>query len=217
MSDEASDTGRITEIRDQVRDPERVNVFIDGVFRFGLPRITVADRNLQVGQLLTEQDIAELETVDEIERATNRAVRLLAHRPRSRFELDSRLRRAGFRSDAVRAAVDRMVDLGYIDDRDFAAYWIENRQQHRPRGRRMIVRELREKGISPDVIDQVMDDAEIDEYPEALELARKRAGRMQDLERDVWRRRLAGFLQRRGYAMGVVWRVLDELEQSEQD
>lgn len=217
MSDSSCHTGRITEIRDQVRDPERVSLFIDGEFRIGLPRIAVAERNLCVGQILTEEDLAELETVDEISRATNQAVRLLAHRPRARRELQTRLRRNGFSDQAISAALNRMEELGYINDQQFATYWVENRAEHRPRGRRLIAQELRAKGVAPDVIEQAVDEAEIDEYGQALELARQRSGRMQGLESQVWRRRMAGFLQRRGYSMEIVRRVLEELEQAESE
>jgi regulatory protein len=215
MNASSSHTGRITEIRDQVRDPERVSLFIDGEFRLGLPRIAVAERSLRVGQILTEQDIAELEAIDEISRATNQAVRLLSFRPRSRHELESRLRRKGFESDSINAAIERMVELGYINDEEFAQYWVENRQQHRPRGRRLLASELRSKGVPPDVVDQAIDESAIDEFGDALELARKRADRLRGLDRETWRRRMAGFLQRRGYGWDVVRRVLEEIEHAD--
>jgi regulatory protein len=217
MNGSSSHTGRITEIRDQVRDPERVSVFVDGTFRLGLPRIAVAERNLKVGQILTDDDLDELESIDEVSRATNQAVRLLAFRPRSRSELQTRLRRKGFNSEAISAAIERMAELGYVDDADFASYWVENRQQHRPRGRRLLEQELRSKGVPQDVVHQAIDEAEIDEFSQARELATKRAERLRGLDRETWRRRMAGFLQRRGYGWDVVRQVLDELQQSDDE
>jgi regulatory protein len=215
MDTSSSHTGRITEIRDQVRDPERVSLFIDGEFRLGLSRLLVAERSLRVGQTLTPEELDELESLDEVSRATNQAVRLLSFRPRSRRELESRMRRKGFASEAIEAALERLEELGYVNDAEFAAYWVENRQQHRPRGRRLIASELRSKGVSPETVDEAIDHADIDEYSAALDLARGRAPRLRGLERDVWRRRMAGFLQRRGYGWDVVRRVLEEVEQSE--
>jgi regulatory protein len=215
MTDSDSHTGRITEIRDQVRDPERVSLFIDGKFRLGLPRIAVAERHLRVGQILTEDDLTELEGVDEISRATHQAVRLLSYRPRSKNEISTRLRRNGFGDEAISAAIGRMEELGYINDEDFATFWVENRQQHRPRGRRLIAQELRAKGVSQEVAEQAVEEAGIDEFSQALELAQKRAERMRGLEREVWRRRMAGFLQRRGYNWDVTRRVLEEIEQNQ--
>jgi regulatory protein len=214
MNSSSSHTGRITDIRDQVRDPERISLFVDGSFRLGLPRIVVAERNLRVGQELTEQEIRELEQIDEISRATNQAVRLLSFRPRSRSELASRLKRNGYGPEAINAAIDRMVELGYVDDADFASYWVENRQQHRPRGRRLLASELRSKGVPPDVVDQAIEEAVIDEFGQALELAMHRTERLRGLDRETWKRRLAGFLQRRGYGWDVVRPVLEEVESS---
>jgi regulatory protein len=215
MNSSSSHNRRITDIRDQVRDPERVSLFIDGEFRLGLPRIVVAERNIYVGQHLSDAEIQELEKIDEISRATNQAVRLLSFRPRSRRELETRLKKNGYGSEAIAAAIERMVELGYIDDVDFASYWVENRQQHRPRGRRLLASELRSKGVPPDIVDQAIEEAEIDEYAQALELAVRRAERLRGLDRETWRRRLAGFLQRRGYGWDVVRPVLDDVESAE--
>ncbi len=217
MKDESSRPGRITEIRDQVRDPERVSLFIDGEFRIGLPRIAVSERNLRIGQILTDEDLAELESIDEASRAINQALRLLGYRPRSSSEISSRLRRNGFSEPAIQSAIERMVEYGYVDDQDFARFWVENRQQHRPRGRRMLESELRQRGVSPDMIDQAIDEADLDEYGAARELAIKQQERYRGLEPEVWRRRMAGFLQRRGYGWNVVRQVLDELERNDDD
>jgi regulatory protein len=212
MNESDSRAGRITEIREQVRDPERVSLFIDGEFRLGMPRMVVAERNLQVGQFLTDQDLEVLESLDEISRATNNAVRLLSFRPRSRHELQTRLRRKGFPDEAIESAIERLAELGYVNDDEFASYWVENRQQHRPRGRRLIASELRSKGVPSDVVERVIDEADIDEYSAALDLATARNARLRGLDRNTWRRRMSGFLQRRGYGWDVVRRVMDELE-----
>jgi regulatory protein len=217
MSDEPRHAGRITEIRDQVRDPERVSLFIDGEFRLGLPRLAVAERNLRVGQLLTDADLEELEAVDEISRATNQALRLLGYRPRSRSELKTRLRRNGFSDPAIDAAIERMADYGYVNDHDFATFWVENREQHRPRGKRLLKNELRQRGVPPEIIEETIEEADIDELSSARELARGRMERLRGLERDVWRRRMAGFLQRRGYGWDIVRQVLEELEHGESE
>jgi regulatory protein len=217
MNASSSHTGRITEIRDQVRDPERVSLFVDGEFRIGAPRQVVAERNLHVGQVLTEDDLTELAVLDEISRARNAAVRLLSFRPRAQRELEIRLARKGFAPLAIERALERLAELGYVNDREFAEQWVENRAEHRPRGRRLIASELRSKGVARDIVDQVVDEAEIDEFSAALNLARTRSGRLKGLEPVVRKRRLVGFLQRRGYGWDVVRRVIDELDSDPDD
>lgn len=212
MTNQSDADGRITEIRDQVRDPERVNLFIDGEFRLGIARIIVQERGLSIGQLLTDEEISELESLDEVSRATNQAIRLLSFRPRSRRELETRLARKQFSEYATGAALERLAELGYVNDNEFAQYWVENRQQHRPRGKRLLASELRSKGVSRDVVEQTLDEAEIDEFSDALQLARRRAEQLRGLDAATWRRRMTGYLQRRGFGWEVVRSVLEELE-----
>ena len=81
------------------------------------------------------------------------AVRFLATRPRTRAEVERRLRRAGFAEAEVRAALERLAELGYVDDAAFARWWAEQRDRHSPRGRRMIEAELRQRGVRADLIE----------------------------------------------------------------
>jgi regulatory protein len=87
------------------------------------------------------------------ERALEVAARFLGTRPRTRWEVERRLRRAGAEEHVIAATVDRLVELGYLDDVAFAAWWADQRDRHAPRGRRMIEAELRQRGIGRDVID----------------------------------------------------------------
>ena len=80
------------------------------------------------------------------------AVRFLGTRPRTRWELERRLRRAGASDDVIAAITARLGDLGYLDDAAFARWWGEQRDRHAPRGMRMIEAELRQHGVPRDVI-----------------------------------------------------------------
>jgi regulatory protein len=81
------------------------------------------------------------------------AARFLATRPRTRWEVERRLRRAGTAEPEIAAALDRLVELGYLDDAAFARWWGEQRDRHSPRGRRMIEMELRQRGVPREVIE----------------------------------------------------------------
>ncbi len=86
------------------------------------------------------------------------AARFLATRPRTRWELERRLRRAGAEQAVIAAATDRLAELGYVDDASFARWWGEQRDRHAPRGSRMIEAELRQRGVPRDVIEGFRDD-----------------------------------------------------------
>lgn len=85
--------------------------------------------------------------------AMETAVRFLGARPRTRWELDRRLRRAGVEQAIVATTLERLGELGYVDDAAFARWWGEQRDRHAPRGRRAIETELRQHGIGREVIE----------------------------------------------------------------
>lgn len=209
--------GRITALAFQKRNPERVNVHLNGRFAFGLPAIVAA--RLRVGQVLSAQEVAELQERDAEERAYERALNLLSYRPRSVAELSRRLLRAEFSPSAVEAALTRLESAGLVDDRDFARYWIENRERFRPRGHRMLRWELRQKGVADQIIDEAV--ASVDEAATASRLARKRATRLRHLDEMTFRRRLSAHLARRGFPYpiiaDVVQKAWEELPADEQE
>lgn len=84
------------------------------------------------------------------------AARFLEVRPRSVAEVRHRLVDAGYRGDLVDGAVERLVDLGMLDDAAFARAWVESRDRARPRGARALRDELRRKGVSPDDIEAAL-------------------------------------------------------------
>jgi len=123
------------------------------------------------------------------------AARFLATRPRTRWEVERRLRRAGPGPDVIEATLERLVALGLVDDVAFANWWLEQRDRHTPRGRRMIEAELRQHGVPREVIEQLRDDEA--ERPSDAEQTRARTA----LERHLRGRPLpadAGALQRVG-------------------
>lgn len=204
--------GTITAMTSQQRDDTRMNIEIDGRFAMGLHMDVVLNHYLHVGLELTAEQIVTLLQEDEIKKAITAALNLIAFRPRASGELQRKLREKGYAIEAADAAVQRMLDLGYLNDEDFASRWIENRQEHKPRSRRLLQQELRQKGIDPDTIVDALDETEIDEFADALELARKRSGSMQSLNPPTRHRRLSGFLGRRGYGYDVIRRVLEQIE-----
>jgi len=83
------------------------------------------------------------------------AVRFLGTRPRTRWELERRLRRAAAEPEVIAATLDRLAAMGYVDDIAFARWWAEQRDRHAPRGRRMVEAELRQHGVPRDVLEEL--------------------------------------------------------------
>ncbi len=203
--------GTITKITAQVRDPKRSSVFLDGEFAFGISTDRVLERGLVPKDVLTAERVAELIALDTTDRAIASGMDLLSYRPRSTQEIRDRLARKGFQEPAVDAAVDRLSGWGYLNDGDFARRWVENRTEHRPRGTRLLAQELRHKGIDRDLIGETLDEADIDELAAALQAGERKAQSYARLEPAIAKRRLSGFLARRGFNGGVVRQATEQL------
>ncbi|OUM93454.1 MAG: hypothetical protein BAA04_00085 [Firmicutes bacterium ZCTH02-B6] len=150
---------------------------------------------------------------DDVAAAKAAALRLLAARARSAQELERRLLRRGFAPAVVAEVVAWCHGLGYLDDEQFAEDWIRARVG-RYNGRRRIEHELREKGIPRDVVRRKLAElvSDEDELASCLELARRQYSRVGDLPPEVRRRRVSGFLLRRGFSPEAVQRALAQVD-----
>lgn len=202
--------GTITRIAPQ-RDAGRVSIFLDGRFTLGLGATIAEERGLRVGQLLGAADVAALREREELGRAVDKALAFLTSRPRSIREVRDRLKEKEIPPDTIDAVVARLEGWGYVGDEGFARYWVENRSANQPRGKRLLRQELWRKGVERETVEQVLDELTVDEAAAALGLARKRLGQLRGYDEQTQRRRLAAFLQRRGYDWPTVKQALDML------
>ena len=136
------------------------------------------------------------------QKALARAYRLLAHRPRSGSEVRRHLQSAGFGEVQVEEALQTLATRGLIDDRAFAREWTENRMEFRPRARRLIIKELTDKGVAEEIANDVT--SEIDDEPVALAIATRRASMLKEQDRASFIRRLSRYLSSRGFDYGTV-------------
>ena len=198
--------GTITAITAQVKNPERVSVFVDGAFACGLALDVAA--GLRVGQSITVDELAALERREDVFQARERAVALLARRPRSANEIVRQLRRHQYAEDIIQTVIDDLTAAGLIDDSAFAAFWVEQRDTFRPRSRLALRQELSQKGLERDVVSEALEG--IDESDAARRVARKQAGRWRGLAEAEWRTKMTRYLMRHGYPYDVVSEVVSE-------
>ncbi len=192
--------GKITALDVQKRDPNRVNVHLDGEYAFSLARIVAAW--LQVGQELSAEKIAALQNEDDRERAYQQALLFLSYRARSTAEIRQNLRRHKLPPEIIEQTIERLRAEKLADDDQFAKAWVENRSTFRPRSRRALAVELRQKGIPDEAVRSAL--TGVDEDALAYEAALKRARRLEALEWNEFRTRLGEFLARRGFSYSVV-------------
>jgi regulatory protein len=199
--------GKITELRFQKRNKDRVNVYVDGRFAFGLAAIEAA--RLKVGQELSDADIARLQKQDEIERAYERALNFLSYRPRSEAEVRRNLRGKDAEEQVIERVIERLTRAGLLDDREFARYWVENRAQFKPRGARALRQELWEKGVPDAVVAETLEG--FDEEEAARQVAETGARKMAHLAPRDFRRKLSAYMMRRGFSYAVINPLIEEM------
>lgn len=207
---------KITAIEAQKKRSNRVNVYLDGEFAFGLERITAAW--LRVGQELDEKKLEQLQAEDARERALQQALLFLSYRARSESEIRKNLRKHEIPEPVIEETLERLRRDGLANDDQFARAWVENRSTFRPRSRRLMALELRQKGLDEESVSSAL--ADVDDEALAHEAAQKRANRFASLEWSEFRTKLSGFLARRGFSYSViapvVTRIWNETHNEEQ-
>jgi regulatory protein len=211
---------KITALPPQKHDPDRLSVFVDGEFRMGLSAEVALAGNLRVGQSVDEARLLELERRDRSWQAREAALRLLAVRPRSAAELARRLRMKGYEPEVGEEVIARLRDLGMIDDAAFAGMLVRDRVRLKPQGARRLANELRAKGVAEETAHTAIRETMAGEDTDERELARRAAEKWRPRageEPASARRRLHGFLARRGFDSDVIREVLDEAAPDETD
>lgn len=211
---------KITALPPQKHDPDRLSVFVDGEFRMGLSAEVALAGNLRVGQAVDETRLLELERRDRSWQAREAALRLLAVRPRSAAELARRLRMKGYEPEIGEEVIARLRDLGMIDDAAFAGTLVRDRVRLKPQGARRLANELRAKGVDDETARAAIRETMAGEQTDERELARRAAEKWRPRageEPARARRRLHGYLARRGFDSDVIREVLDETAPDETD
>lgn len=198
---------KITALEVQKRSPNRVNVYLDGEFAFGLARIVAAW--LKVNSMLDDEKIRQLQAEDARERAIQQALLFLSYRARSEAEIRQNLRKHEIPEDVIEHTLERLRQDGLANDDGFARAWVENRSTFRPRSRRLMAMELRQKGIDEEATSAALES--VDEDALAYEAARKRAPRFNSLEWNEYRKKLSEFLGRRGFPYSVIAPVVTRI------
>jgi regulatory protein len=192
-------TGLISGIEQhERRGGRRSNIYVDGRYAFSLS--TELAITLRVGESMSE--------ARSVWRAYDAALHFLGSRPRSEREIRDRLARHEYDPYVVDRVIARLRQIKLVDDAAFATYWVEQRATHRPRGARLLKQELRQKGVSQDVVSEALLE---DDENGAYRAAARKAVSLRALDERTFKQRLGAFLQRRGYGYETVRSVVNRL------
>lgn len=209
---EQSNDQTITKITAGVKDPNRVNIFLDGRFAFSLDIAQVVDLEVKVGQKVDEKRLGELRSASEFGKLYQRTLEWALARPRSESETRDYLRQRKLRrsalnwqreregkkplpelqDDTMALVLKRLVEKKYVDDLKFAQYFIENRRLRKGISPRQLKMELKQKGIKDSLIQQVTDLTDRTEEEEILKVVRKKRKKYDDTK-------LIAYLVRQGF------------------
>jgi regulatory protein len=205
---------RITQIEPQKKDENRVNVYLDGAFAFGLKREILLTHHLHEGDKISNRLIDEVLLSEEKSRAKEKALSLLSYHARSIEELKKKLLEKDFSERAVNHVIEDFCRVGLLNDKMFASDYSHSRMMQRPIGKRLLKQELVMKGISEEIAEKSVEE----EYEKQTEeevaesLIRKRLKRYGGEDPQKVRKKLSEFLFRRGFNWDVISSVLSEVE-----
>jgi regulatory protein len=180
----------------------RSNVYLDGRFAFSLDNEVIAREKLKVGSKLSSEEIQKISCADRSQLCLNSAYQFLSYRPRSEAETRERLERKGYNSQEIENAFNQLKRMNLLNDTLFAEFWKENRNSFKPKSQRMVSLELRRKGVESEIVREVV--GNIDDAENAYRVAVARARTLEKSDFQVFRQKLGGYLQRRGFNYGVI-------------
>lgn len=197
----------ITDIKPQ-KNKKRFNIYLDGKFAFGLSAEAKLKVGLKIDQEISSKKVEALIKEDEFLKFYDRALRFLSYRPRSEKELQDWFKKKKVGSETQKLIEKKLHHFGYLNDREFTRWWVEQRITFRPLGRRRLVLELRQKGIRKEIIDEELGKLEDEKLNRlAQELAKKKIKTLKNLPYLEAREKLSAFLARRGFS----WEIIKEV------
>ncbi len=213
---------KITDISVQARNPDRVNISVDGKYRFSLDILQVTELGIKLGKEYSEEELIQLEDESQFGKLYARALEYTMMRPHSAREVRDYLwrktrttkvkvrgtnevrERPGVSQAIADRVYERLVERGYVNDESFARYWVENRQATKGISSRKLIAELRAKGVEPSIIDAALQNSPREEKSEIRKILAKRRHKYDDEQK------LIAYLARQGFAYDTIRDALDD-------
>lgn len=212
---------KITGLSSQQKDPNRINVLVDGKFRFSLDISQVTDLGIRVGKEFTDEELDEFEVESQFGKLYGRALEYCIMRPHSAREVrdylyrktrTTRVRnkrtgeikeRPGVSAELTIRVFDKLLDKGYVDDAKFARWWVENRNQRKGTSRRKLQAELGSKGVASGIIEDALASTDRSDSDELAKIVAKKRAKYPDNQK------LMQYLARQGFGYDDIKSALE--------
>lgn len=203
---------KITDIHTLQENASYSRIYLDDSPTVVIPSKLVEKFGLRIGLEIKADVIDKLILADETMCAKTYALELLRENIYSKKQMTYQLEREGFRKESVEAIISELISSGHIRDRLYAEKWVKRRIRSNPRGRILLKQELIEKGVDRETAVLVVDAIKVeDEKKLALQIAQKQSKKYKNLSMQVAKRRLHGFLARRGFESETIMQIIEKV------
>lgn len=206
---------KITAITAQQKDKNRVNVMVDGVYRFSLDIFQVGELGIKTGKEYSEEELVELEQESQFGKLYTRTLEYCLSRPHSAKEIkdylykktrDSRKKdgsvKKGISPEVTHRVYERLLEKDYINDEKFAKFWVENRNLSKGASKRKMISELRAKGVGQNNIEQALAGTTRNDQNELEKIIAKKRKRYDDEQKFI------AYLARQGFSYDDIKKAL---------
>lgn len=203
---------RITSIEVQKNNKDRISVYLDNKFAFGLDIAIYLKYNLKKDMELEENFIESILKAEEASKALNYAIQLLSRKDRTKKEIADKLLDKGYDIVIINNVLDKLLEYNYINDEIYCEKYIKDKINFSKYGKNKIKANLYAKGVDKNIISQKI--IEIDnnlEYDRALALAHKKLPSLQKYDKLKVRAKLGNHLISKGFDFDVVNKVIREI------
>lgn len=199
---------KITNIKQQMKNKDRVSVYVDGKYSFSLSAWQLSSVGLKLGEEISPERVKELQDDSDFGKLHDKALMWLMLRPRSTWEVEDYLRRKTDDEGVREKLLTTFQEKKYIDDEDFAQRWVTNRHLLKPVSKLKLRQELLKKRVPKEIIDQTLEADETNEVDVLVELIEKKRkiSRYQD------DRKLMEYLARQGFRYGDIKQALEAID-----
>ena len=202
----------VTGIKPQ-KNKNKVNIYLDGKFAFGLDLENFVKYGLKVEQELSEEDLEKIVKKAEFQKVYDKILRFASIRPRSEKEYIFWLKKHRVSKSLHEELFNRLKHLDFLNDKKFSVWWVEQRENFRPKSKRILFQELRIKGIVKEIIDEVLKEAHVDEVSAAKRMLEKKIYMWKNLRGFEKRVKMGNYLGRKGYSWDTVRKVVGDVDQ----
>lgn len=189
---------------------KRVNVYLDGVFGFGIDLDNLVINHIKIGTTLSDEEVQKIIRKAEFQKTLDKLLKFAMLRPRSEKEIDEYLKRKKVHESLWQDLLEKLTHFELLDDAKFARWWVGQRLAFKKISTKVLKLELGKKGIKKEIIEDVLAENPVDEEKMARELLERRAYKWDNLDPKIAKQKKFQYLAGKGFSWEIVEKILSD-------